>query len=560
MKLLPRILVDDEEEEDEFQTYTGEPGGEIGLAASPAVSAQPLPWWALGAVWAVALLPRLYALFFLTDPQNPGDGWHGDVFHHWQIAYLTKEVGLWDPNGPRLWDLKGLDYFWGVIHPALLVVLFYVTGSVDIVIPRLVSVLFGALVVVLVFSLCRRYWGLGVAIAAGLFAALLPTSVFIDSTGFLEPMGIGLVLLGIWLWPKRGLWTGVAWALASMARAEAWIFSLGMLVATYFRRAHERERLLATVAWIVVILAYMKLLLDRTGNPIYPVYWNLLANIFGKWEFATNLTPDQIAARPYLVALMLAGLAGLAWTVWRRPPSYMFLMFGFGYLAYTGLSLGLTSYLKSWVSWFWQERFFLFPYEFAAVLIAIVLLSAAPRRFGRRVLPVAWAVVVIVLAVAQLEWAPILNLYDATRATWTRSQTAASQLMSVYDQQAFRGSVLNIPPDNPAMFYAMVEQHGLQGRNVVGQLYDPFYYASGFSYSQNAAVGDTLMQCWLTSTHTRLWAVDPNNANYTQAIADQPGWFTKVGSVDAYGWVVEEVHAPPSNGSECAAATRAAGG
>ena len=87
-------------------------------------------------------------------------------------------------------------------------------------------------------------------------------------------MGIALVLLGIWLWPKGGLWTGVAWALAAMARAEAWIFSLGMLVATYFRRAHERERLLATVAWIALILAYMKLLLDRTGNAIYPVYWN----------------------------------------------------------------------------------------------------------------------------------------------------------------------------------------------------------------------------------------------------------------------------------------------
>ena len=99
MKLLPRILVDDEEEE-ELETYSGEPGGELGLAARD-IAPQPLPWWALAAVWAVALLPRLYALFFLTNPQNPGDHWHGDVFHHWQIAYLTKEIGLWDPSGPR---------------------------------------------------------------------------------------------------------------------------------------------------------------------------------------------------------------------------------------------------------------------------------------------------------------------------------------------------------------------------------------------------------------------------------------------------------------------------
>ena len=557
MRLLPRILADDEEAE-ELRIEADEKSRDA--PASLEALAPPLPWWALGSAWAVALLPRLYALFVLTNPENPGDGWHGDVFHHWQIAYLTKEIGLWDPSGPRLWDLKGLDYFWGVIHPALLVVLFYMTGSVDIVIPRLVSVFFGALAAVLVFSLCRRYWGLGVAIGAGLFAALLPTSVFIDATGFLEPMGIALVLLGIWLWPKRGLWTGVAWALASMARAEAWIFSLGMLAATYFRRAHERQRLLATVAWIVLILAYMKVLLDRTGNAIYPVYWNLLANIFGKWEFATGLTPDQVAARPFLAALMFIGLAGLAWTLWKRPPSYMFLSFGFGYLTYTGLSLGLTSYLRSWESWFWQERFFLFPYEFAGVLLAVGLLGLAPRRLGRRALPVGWTVLVLVLAAAQAEWAPILNLYGATRATWIQSQGAAAQLMSVYDQPAYRGHVLNIPPDKPAMFYAMVDYHGLQGRNVVGQLYDPFYYFTAFSYSRHPGVGDTLMQCWLTSTHTRLWAVDPSKQLYSEVMADHPEWFAQVGSVDQYGWMLEDVHVPPVSAADCASADKAAAG
>ena len=558
MRLLPKILPDDEDEE-ELRTEASEKARNAPLPSIEAL-APPLPWWAVGSAWAVALLPRLYALFVLTNPENPGDGWHGDVFHHWQIAYLTKEIGLWDPSGPRLWDLKGLDYFWGVIHPALLVVLFYLTGSVDIVIPRLVSVFFGALTAVLVFSLCRRYWGLGVAIGAGLFAALLPTSVFIDATGFLEPMGVALVLLGIWLWPKRGLWTGVAWALAAMARAEAWIFSLGMLVATYLRHAHERQRLLATVAWVVLILAYMKVLLDRTGNAIYPIYWNLLANIFGKWEFATGLTPDQVAARPFLVALMLIGLAGLARTLWKRPPSYMFLSFGFGYLTYTGLTLGLTAYLRSWESWFWQERFFLFPYEFAGVLLAVGLLWLAPRHLGRRVLPLGWTVLVLVLAVAQAEWAPILNLYGATRATWIQSQGAAAQLMSVYDRPAYRGDVLNIPPDKPAMFYAMVDYHGLQGRNVVGQLYDPFYYFTAFSYARHPDVGDTLMQCWLTSTHTRLWAVDPNRQQYGEVMADHPEWFTQVGSVEQYGWTLEDVHVPAVSAADCASADRAAAG
>ncbi|HKW06061.1 MAG TPA: hypothetical protein VJS19_00680 [Candidatus Dormibacteraeota bacterium] len=556
MKRLSGFLAPNDEEDEEAEIAAED--GELHQVA-PAVVARPLPWWGWVGVWTVALVPRLYVLFFVTDPENPGDGWHGDVYHHWQIAYLTKQIGLWDPGGPRLWDLKGLEYFWGLIHPLLLVGLFFVTGSVDVVIVRLVSVFFGSLVVVLLFSLCRRYWGLPVAIAAGLIAALLPTSVFIDSTGFLEPMGIALVLLGIWLWPRRGFLTGVAWALAAMARAEAWIFSFGMLVALYLKRAHQQRRLLATIAWAGLIVAYMKLLLDRTGNPIYPVYWNLLANIFGKWEFAASLTPAQAAARPVLVALMLAGLTGLALTLWRRPASYMLLTFGFGYLTYTGLSLGLTAYLKSWQPWFWQERFFLFPYEFAGVLLAILLLRERPRRLGTSSERLGWVIVCGVLLAAQAEWPPILGLYDATRTTWTQSQAAAAQLMAVYDEPDYQGRVVNLPPDRPAMFYAMVEYHGLQGSRVVGQLYDPFYYHSSFSYADHPSVGDTLMQCWLDSTHTRLWAVDPQKSQYMTVIADRPEWFTQVGTVPAYGWLLEDVQTPSVSPATCAAADKAAG-
>jgi hypothetical protein len=557
MKLLPRVFADEDEED--RQIALEESASAVAVEPDPGASAH-LRGWGIAGVWIVALAPRLFTVFFLTDAENPGDGWHGDVYHHWQIAYLTKEIGLWAPGGPRQWDLKGLDYYWGIVHPMTLVALFFVTGSTDVILARLLSVFFGALVVVLVFSLCRRHWGLHVAVGAGLFAALLPTSVFIDATGFLEPMGIALVLLGLWLWPKRGIWTGLAWALASMARAEAWIFSLGMIVATYLKRDGSRQRLLATIAWVAGILFYMKVLLDHTGNPIYPIYWNFLASILGKWEFATSLTPDQLAARPYLVALMLVGLAGLGWTLWKRPASYMFLSFGWGYFAYTGLSLGLTAYLKSWTNWFWQERFFLFPYEFAGVLLAILLLSFAPRRLGRRILPFSWAAIVVVLLGAQAEWPPILSLYDATRGTWTESQGAAAQLMGVYNQPAYRGQVLNIPPDKPAMFYAMVHYHGFEGKQVVGQLYDPFYYFTTFSYRSHPDVGDTLMQCWLASTHTRLWVVDPQKDQYTRFIADQPGWVTQVGTVEQYGWSIEDVHVPQISKADCAAADKAAAG
>jgi hypothetical protein len=68
------------------------------------------------------------------------------------------------------------------------------------------------------------------------------------------------------------------------------------------------------------------------------------------------------------------------------------------------------------------------------------------------------------------------------------------------------------------------------------------------------------MQCWLTSTHTRLWAVDPNKQQYLEVIADHPEWFTQVGSVEQYGWTLEDVHVPAVSAADCASADRAAAG
>ena len=152
------------------------------------------------------------------------------MWHHWQIAYLTKEIGLSAPGGPRLWDLKGLDYFWGVLHPLLMVAVFDITGSIDIVLNRLVSLVFGVAVVVLLFHIVRRYWGLHAAIGAALVAGAAPhqrherflRDARASRRGACPGGDLGVA-------EADGFWSGLAFGLATMARAEAWIFSLGMV-------------------------------------------------------------------------------------------------------------------------------------------------------------------------------------------------------------------------------------------------------------------------------------------------------------------------------------------
>ena len=549
----PRFLAD-EEEEDALSDQPAEPEADADATAEPA----PLHWaWTL-ALAAAAAVPRLVYLFLLTDPENPGERRYGDVWHHWQIAYLTKEIGLGAPDGPRLWDLKGLDYFWGILHPLLMVAIFYVTGSIDIVLDRIVSIVFGLVVVILLFHICRRYWGSQVALGAALVAITLPTSVMNDASGMLEPLGVALCLLGIWGWQqRRGFWSGLAFGLATMARAEAWIFGAGMVIAAFFRRQGWQQRLPLVAGFGLVMIAYMKVLADKTGNPIYPLWWNFLANAVGKWEIVP-ISADQASVRPVLGVALLAAVGGLAWTLWKRPPSYMLLTFGFGYWVFVAGMLGFTSYLASWVWWMPITRVFAFPYVFVGVLVAVVLLWWLPRRgtAGRRA---GWVALIGSLVAAQLLWIPIWQEFSPSEAEWKIAVAESEQLGTWYHQPGYDGHALAVPDDRPDLTYALARFGDVEGKHLVSEMYGPFaYLPAGYVYADHEQTVNTLLECWLHQTDTHLIAVPRGDPDYTLMVQLNPGWFTYLGTLDNAGWAVEGVNAPAPPAAECRAAQAAA--
>ena len=513
MKLLPRILAEEDEEDE---------------APEPQQSGAERPrlhWaWTAG-IAVLAAVPRLLYVFVFTDPENPGVRRYGDVWHHWQIAYLSKEVGLTAPGGPRLWDLKGLDYFWGILHPLLMVAVFDVTGSIDIVLNRLVSLVFGVVVIVFVFHLVRRYWGTHAALGAALIGSLIPTSVMNDASGMLEPLGVALCLAGLVAWPRRGFASGLAFGLATMARAEAWLFGLGMVMAAFFKREGRQQRILLVTGFAAVMLLYMKVLNDKTGNPIYPLWWNFFANAVGKWEF-TPVSPDQAAVRPILGAGLVISAAGLARSLWRRPASYMLLTFGFGYWVFVCGMLGFTSYLASWVWWMPITRVFAFPYVFAGILFAVLALWFGPRRFGPRFMPVGWGLVAAALLVAQLAWIPIHTEFGPSEVEWQAIKAEGVQLGAWYNTSPYEGHALAVPSDRPDITYVLARYGGVEGKHLVSEMYAP----------------DHLSPCWFAGTDVRLIAVDDA---FTPRIQENPSWFTPVGTMAEARWTVYSVNAPP---------------
>lgn len=553
MRLLPRILVDEEEEDrriDRGDAFAKR-------AIEPEARSMGLRWVIL--VAAVAAAPRLVYLFLFSDPENAGQGFT-DAYHHWQIAYLTKEIGL--SHGPRLWDMRGYEYVWGPLHPLLMNLLFFVTGSTDIVVARLLSLAFGSLAVVLIFLLCHRYWGMSVAIAASAFAALSPASVFNDDAGMVEPIAIALLLLGIWLTPKRGFWAGVAWGLAACARVEAWLFGAGLVVAWILGRRSAARSLPLVVGWVLVIGLYLKFLLDQTGSVVYALYWNFQFVALGSQDPTAALTADQQLLRIPIGAVVIASAAGLAWALWKRPASYLLLTYGFGYWVFQAGTLGFSHYLHHTSEW--MERRFEFPLDFAAILGAVVLFKLLPT-WTPRLRSTGWVVATVVVVAIQAYWSPIQSAYSATEVQFQDQVQLGRAIGDVYNRPDYRGDVLVAPGNAPTAIYTMVRDGGVPGARIVSEFYDPFYYLpANYRYQDHKDVAGPLLQCWLWNTHARLLLLPPVSsfnasvADYEAFIADNPQWFIQTGATLPDGWAIVGVQVPAPGPDECAQASRAA--
>jgi hypothetical protein len=330
-----------------------------------------------------------------------------------------------------------------------------------------------------------------------------------------------------------------------------------MVVAAFLRRQGWHQRLPLLVGFGVVMIGYMKVLQDKTGNAIYPLWWNFFANAMGKWEF-TPISTGQASVRPILGLALLVATVGLAWALWTRPPSYMFLAFGFGYWVFVAGTLGFTSYLASWVWWMPITRVFAFPYVFVGVLAATAFLWWAPRRYGARALKLGWAGVVASVLVSQLLWLPIWQEFSPSEAEWQAVMSEGRQLGAWYNQPGYSGHALAVPDDRPDITYGLARYGGVEGKHLVSEMYGPFaYLPTGYSYADHQDTVNTLLQCWLSRTDTRLIAIPVGDPDYRLMLQDNPGWFTQIGSLANAGWMIEGVSVPQASAAACRAAQSA---
>ncbi len=494
---------------------------------------------ALG-IFLLALLPRLYVLFFVTDPQNPGMGWYGDTFHHWQIAYLSDEIGF-SEGFLRLWDFKGMEYFWGLLHPLTLIFFFNITGSVDILIPRLVSIFGGSASLVILFFLLRRHFNSHVALAGLLWAMFNPVAIFSDTIGMQEPIGLVLLLLGLFLWLKHPGWTGLVWAMAGLVRAEYWVFGAGLVVIGVITEKENFRKLAVSLGYAIPILAYMKYMLDNTGNAIYPIYWNFMAGTVGKWIEERPLTAEQVQVQFVARIVLIITVIAILWLLWKRPRYTLLVLLGLGNILMISTILGLGAYIRGYVTRVLFDRLMAVPYMYLGIFFALILFNVALRRHkNQRIwLALGWVVFVLVLGTSQLIWQPIMRTYDNGREIWSHEKILANDIASNYE-----GGTILIPEDRPFLTYLLVRDHGISGRNLQGQMYDPFAY---FEVDDPFAVWDESRQAierWFVKDDIRLLAFYRGKKVYEEMIRREPWWFSHLatvhnGSVEIYKATVQ---------------------
>src|SRR5437879_8461690 len=100
------------------------------------------------------------------------------------------------------------------------------------------------------------------------------------------------------------------------------------------------------------------------------------------------LIASQQSARPWFVVLWAMATVGLLTTLWRRPRSYLLLVYGFGSCALVFGLFGLTAFLTEWYPWRWLLWIVAFLYDFAALVVAIGVFVLVIRYVAGGVGPV----------------------------------------------------------------------------------------------------------------------------------------------------------------------------
>ena len=337
------------------------------------------------AIFSLALVGRLLFLFLVSGLGY--NGWYHDSYHHWQIAYYTLHVGL-KQVPPRMWDLNGMEYFWGLLPTLTESLLLWVFNTTSMVPFRVFNSIMGSLSACLISLLGRRHFGRRVGLFAGVLATLSPVLWEVDSSGMLDPMGIALLLAALYMYERSPLICGFLLGLASLTHIEFWFLALAVCG---FYIAFEKSSIKfipSILGWLIAMVPYFWFMQTRTGDWLYALKWNYLGSIKGEWISNVQVPFEaQMVPRAVAIGFFVVSVASILYLLKKKQKIYPIHAFFLTFIAMQGVVFGATAYVVPYIAFYqigrlFLDRLFALNYYYIAVLapVAIEVISRSQMR------------------------------------------------------------------------------------------------------------------------------------------------------------------------------------
>jgi len=325
-------------------------------------------------LFLVSIVIRSILLFFITQPGYTG--WYSDVYHHWQIAYYTLHVGL-KQNPPRMWDLNGMEYYWGILPALIQAFLLWVFNTASLVPFQVFNSLMGSMNSCVIYLFCRKYFSGKVALLAGFLVAVNPAIAVSDISGMYEPIGILILLVAVYFYDSKPFLTGILLGMAAMCRIEYYFLSVAVFVCYLIFERSGIKFVPGFLGWLTSSVPHFLWIKMGTEDWLYQLRWNVVSAT-GGWDPRYNLPQyQQMLILPRSVAGVLLIISSISLLVlfWRRPRGYALPVLFLAYSSLQFAAFSLTSYLAiilfTPVERFIIDRMFSLDYIFISWLIAM---------------------------------------------------------------------------------------------------------------------------------------------------------------------------------------------
>lgn len=398
-------------------------------------------------ILTLALITRLLYLYYVV----PTD-WIGDSYHHWQIAIYTLKIGL--PQG-RMWDLKGVEYYWPPLPTLIEASLMSLIGNTSINNMRFLNSLFGSISVIIIYLIGSRYRkGIGLTAAAAML--FFPLTLNTEVLALHEPLMGLFFLLGMYLFLKgKRFYAGTLFGLSYLCHFSVYL-TVPVILAVVLLKERKIETLLPFLSgFLLIYLPYMYFLRTQTGDPLY--------NIRTMIRYIGVSTATMKHPYAKIIGLILVPLGGaILYTAQRN---------GVDTIESRITSILLGSYMLFWGSMFLFVGAPLSPYEMRYYWIPLVLGILYLSKLSHNLFK---AQTVCMLSRSSILFAGIsMFLLIALSPTFSELQepilwdfNAADTLAGQYEN----GTIISPVPH---MTYRLINYWEISPLNILGPIYCP---------------------------------------------------------------------------------------